>query len=112
MTVGVGKGDYACVWSRELGRLELFREDFYSGPGGTHSCTRVMVNCSIENVDTVTDNAEYRSGSVSAREEAGRRVQRVLSIGASLRIRIQVMTSFDRKATRGPGKRRAWEAES
>jgi hypothetical protein len=27
------------------------------------------------NVDTVTDNAEYRTGSVSAREVGGRRVQ-------------------------------------
>ena len=24
MTVGIGKGDYACVWSGELGGLELF----------------------------------------------------------------------------------------
>ena len=26
MTVGIGKGDYACVWSGELGRLEHFGE--------------------------------------------------------------------------------------
>jgi hypothetical protein len=63
------------------------------------------------NVDTVTDNAEYRSGSVSAREVGWQTCPGVLSIGASLRIRIQVMTSFDRKATRGASKRRAWEAE-
>jgi hypothetical protein len=42
---------------------------FYTGPGGgTYSCTRVMVNGSIENVETVTDKAEYRTRSVSARE--------------------------------------------
>src|SRR5712691_4224538 len=109
MTVGIVEGDYACVWSGELGRLELFGKDFYSGPGGTHSCTRVMVNCSIENVETVTDNAEYRTGSVSARE-GWQTCPGVLSIRASLRIRIQVMTSFDRKTTRGASKRRAWEA--
>ena len=64
------------------------------------------------NVETVTDNAEYRSGSVSAREVGWQTCPGVLFIGASLRIRIQVMTSFDRKATRGANKRRAWEAES
>ena len=26
MTVGIGRGDYACVVSGELGRLELFGE--------------------------------------------------------------------------------------
>jgi hypothetical protein len=44
------------------------------------------------NVDIVTDNAEYRTGSVSAREVGGRRVQEF--IGASLRIRIQAMASL------------------
>jgi hypothetical protein len=72
-----------------------------------------MVNCSIENVDTVTDNAEYRTGSVSAREVGWQTCPGVLFIGARLlRIRIQVMTSFDRKATRGASKRRTWEAEA
>jgi hypothetical protein len=60
------------------------------------------------NVETVTDNAEYRTGSVSAREVGWQTCPGVLFIGASLRIRIQVMTSFDRKTTRGASKRRAW----
>jgi hypothetical protein len=46
------------------------------------------------NVDTVTDNAEYRHRSVSAREVGWQTCPGVLFIGASLRIRIQVMASL------------------
>jgi hypothetical protein len=73
--------------------------DFYMGPGGGTYCTRVMVNCSIENVDTVTDKAEYSTRSVSAREVRLADVSR--SVHWSLRIRIQVMASLDRTTTRG-----------
>jgi hypothetical protein len=62
------------------------------------------------NMNTGTDNAEYRTGK-SAREVGWQTCPGVLFIGASLRIRIQVMTSFDRTTTRGASKRRAWEAE-
>ncbi len=58
------------------------RWHFYSGPGGTYSCTRVMVNCSIETW-TVTDNAEYRTGSVSAREVGWQTCPGGLFIGVS-----------------------------
>jgi hypothetical protein len=64
-------------WSISGGTFIVARE-------GTHSCTRVMVNCSIENVDTVTDNAEYRSGSVSAREVGWQTCPGVLFIGAKV----------------------------
>jgi hypothetical protein len=40
----------------------------YTGPGGGILMHTVMVNGSIENVETVTDKAEYRTRSVSARE--------------------------------------------
>ena len=53
---GSGGDDYACVWSGEWVDWSHRARHFYNGPGGTESCTRVMVNCSIENVDTVTDN--------------------------------------------------------
>ena len=56
---------------------------FYSGPGGTHSWPRVMVNCSIENVESVTDNAQYRTGSVSAREVGWQTCPAGLFIGVS-----------------------------
>ena len=63
------------------------------------------------NVDTVTDNVEYRNG-MSAREVGWQSCPGVPFIGASLRIRIQVVTGFDRTTTRGASKRRAWEAKS
>jgi len=56
--------------------------------------TRVMVNCSIENVETVTDKAEYRTRSVSAREVGWQKCPGVLFIGTGFRIRIQVMASL------------------
>jgi hypothetical protein len=56
--------------------------------------TRVMVNCSIENVETVTDKAEYRTRSVSAREVGWQTCPGVLFIGTGFRIRIQVMASL------------------
>jgi len=68
--------------------------DFYTGPerGHTHA-TRVMVN-SIENVDTVTDKAEYRTRSVLAREVGWQTCPGALFHWSSLRIRIQVMTTL------------------
>lgn len=59
-----------------------------------------MVNCSIENVDTVTDNAEYSTRSVSAREVGGRRVQDVAHWSESPNPH-SGHGQLDRKATRG-----------
>ncbi len=91
---GGGEGDYTCVWSEELGRLVPSGEGFlYGSREGTYSCTRVMVN-SIENVDTVTDKAEYRTRSVLAREVGWQTCPGALFHWSSLRIRIQVMTTL------------------
>ena len=53
------------------------------------------------NVDTVTDKAEYRTRSVSAREVGWQTCPGGSFIGASRPIRIQVMAKLDRKTTRG-----------
>jgi len=53
-----------------------------------------MVNGSIENVETVTDKAEYRTRSVLAREVGWQTCPGALFHWSSLRIRIQVMTTL------------------
>lgn len=70
-----------CVWSGELGRLELFGRHFYRWPGRDTLVHTGDGELFDRNVDTVTDNAEYRTGSVSAREVGWQTCPGVLFIG-------------------------------
>jgi hypothetical protein len=56
---------------------------FYSGPGGDTLVYTGDGELFDRNVETVTDNAEYRSGSVSAREVGWQTCPGLLFIGVS-----------------------------
>lgn len=58
-------GDYGCFESWQNTPKHVF---LYIRPEATISCFRLMVNCTIGNVDAVTDRTEYKAANVSTRE--------------------------------------------
>jgi len=86
------------------------RHLLYGAPGGDALMHTGDGELFDRNVDTVTDNAEYRTRSVSAREVGWQTCPGGLLIGATPNLH-SGHGQLDRKTTRGAGKRRPWEAE-
>lgn len=99
------------VW--RTGKTGALRQGiFILAPGGGHILMHTGDGELFDrNVDTVTDKAEYRTRSVSAREVGWQTCPGGLLIGAGLPIRIQVMANLIGRQHEVASKRRAWEAE-